>query len=803
MRRKRRLWKSVGRRPLTLLCVAALLMGLCAPPASAAGTIIGSKRVITGYDIVLLIDASASMRLVDDRSSAKNAASMFLDSLYIPDADSDAENRTGVPKSSVGIIFYNDVVRRRTQQMVPINSTASIAALQKVIYDTDYSATAGDSALGDALYDAARMLASGGEDNTHEKIILLFTDGYAGSASGNDSGAARSDDPLMPYLGGSVQNSLQSAMEYARDLQCRVFVLGLDYNNNMGSSWEELRKIANYTQLRLDKAGTPPPPVDGAETAPMPTDEWTLVDGVFQRESDGMSGALESEYYRQLIGTTDAGTVNITQEVNAGKCDYFKAHSVVDVQTFYVDLNCNMLTGSEPKSIQGEFPDDWCRYEAKVETPGNSAIIFYILSNSRIESIQLESQLSGQTGGGRTEAPPDDASSAQPDASGQPPTQSYRLNNVDKYGWTKDGKVRLRWWQGYTTLTVVDPDPGAWIVKVLGINQQVRYTVVGGMTLDFKAERMGDSAVAHVTAQILYRGAPMDAAFYQSLPADAFSCKATFQGDKAGMAGIQAMPANPGGEGAAPPPEPGAEGGPSGGNVPDAPPDGENAPTAPQGGTVDVSAVPRLDIPLAYDPQANALTGDLTVTHAGHWRFRCFFNASGVAYDKRDFLDFTDAKIPVNPVPVPNRDNRDFPILPIALTLAVLLLLILILRVIRNLRIRNAGKLGLFLEMGEYRLDGWLAVPDKGKAFSLLELTERVFRQKRGDPNLREFRQAAREAKYALSEHRIVPGVSDSGVPTYFIDDGDTQDLEVETLAFSDRDNGLTIYAQYIPPIAE
>lgn len=216
------------------------------------------------YNLVLVLDTSGSVSDADPERKALDAACMFLDSLFI--AGKGDVNQQGVPKTTVGVIAYNDTASI-VQTISEIPSQDAVDTLKNKIYGTPCLRGTGDEGLGDALYQAADMLnrvnpALLNQQPTgpmQKNMIILFTDGYTGTLPAESSLPSPVVSELpgmpgqpvavpMPNFGPPVQDRLADALNLAVQSRSEVFVVGLDAKT-MGSQWKQFRGIANYTQM--------------------------------------------------------------------------------------------------------------------------------------------------------------------------------------------------------------------------------------------------------------------------------------------------------------------------------------------------------------------------------------------------------------------------------------------------------------------------------------------------------------------------------------------------------------------------
>ncbi|MBQ9348048.1 MAG: VWA domain-containing protein, partial [Oscillibacter sp.] len=585
---------------IAALLLAAGLAVLCGGTARAKPFNPGKN--ITGYDMVMVFDTSASMARSDPNRAAKDAAAMFVDSLYI--RSNEVRQREGIPESAVGIVKYAEemkVVRELSQS----RTEEAAKAFQKDIYDQVFpDSRDSDAGLGEALLHAVRMLQ--GMEDGREKRIVLFTDGYAGGISGI---APSGLDPLMPYFGGKGQDFLEEAMILCRVSGCAVYVIGLDQNGSMtDAAWEQFRKIANYTQVHHIHYDKPPTNDDGTMSDTF-LDKWVWIGGFFDREDDEMvDGAMTSANYAEAYSV-------MQREDSYQYADYFRAKSVSEVQDFYVQLTAVLMTGGDAILIPPDITATGSEYLKTIESEGNSAAVFYIMSEDVIRSISLE-------------GPSRYYDLAQTDGDG--------WVRADDDGWVGEKEVRIRWWQGYTTVTVVEPERGDWWLTVRGTNERVKCIIIGGITLELnvvKTEENGNHGT--VMAQFLEKDVAKERTFYEEN--QEYQCMVAEHGTQMGGQGpgtgiMDNPPAPPENEGDGQPPAGAPEGGPGG----------------------DMGPMPN-GVELTYDEDRQGLTGEFYVSKPGEYDVTLFLTASGVIYTKQVTLTFS---MPADTIPVTARGKN-------------------------------------------------------------------------------------------------------------------------------------------------
>lgn len=372
---------------------------------------------IKTYHVELLLDTSGTMDQSNPRRQAFYAANMFLDALYI--SDENGGKIAGLPSLQVGVIPYDDRPGDKHKEIYEIRNEADVGKLKDIIkslYITEGDETesggdvlgqgpdgviynfpdaAGDGGLVDALYEAKERLKDKWPDerDAFKDMIIIFTDGYANYHGTNDSGSP------YPAFGDGKDQRLQELLDEVKnfDPPMEIYVIGL----NAGPSWPQYQKMANYTQ-RSAHSRTPPPFTD-------------KTSGVFQ---------------------SPEGNVN-----------YWLASTVVQVAHAYAVLSAAMIPQTSGLKPPDTPPPDENNetYSLQIHNKGNSALIFYMLSNAKLEHMELEHQVGGEK------------------------PVAYDLASCDKDdGWNEHKTVRARWYKGYTTLSVPNPSPGEWTINARG-----------------------------------------------------------------------------------------------------------------------------------------------------------------------------------------------------------------------------------------------------------------------------------------------------------------------------------------------
>ena len=570
---------------------------------------------IEQYNLALVLDTSGSVNDADPEHKAMDAACMFLDSLFM--AGTEGKNRQGVPKTTVGVVAYNN--KAETIQVISeVPSESSIVTLKKKIYSLDCPNGSGDAGLGDAVYKAVSMLKEANPSSAspmspmpsaepiQKNMIVLFTDGYTGTLPFGNASASMSapEQPfqpnpnLLPNFGAPVQERLAEGLNLAFTSQTEIFVVGLDVGG-IGSQWKQFRNIANYTQRTMTPPPGPGPMGDMNGMSPMPG-PVSDTGGAPPMPGSGMPPGSPPGMPEIMAGNSGIFTrdADDTQDANwmngmnsAAGVNYYRATSIVQVQYFYVQLLASLMQGSGAKSKMPDQPNEWSNYYVDVDAAGNSALLFFLLSENVIAGMRLFN----------------------------PDGKEIDLNRPDKNGWNADRTVRLQWWKGYTTLSVMDPEQGTWVIMAKderGINDfQAQYILVGGLVLELtvsRPENQNSLSSARVLLQAAYRGEPVEEDFYRNAEC---TCEVFQmpppppQFDAAGQGALSPM-RNNGAQGMASQemPDQGGMGGP--------PP-----------------MMEPLSVPLTYNASTQAMEGEFSVETPGDYQVRANMDSSEVSYN--------------------------------------------------------------------------------------------------------------------------------------------------------------------------
>lgn len=155
------------------------------------------------FNLVLLIDRSGSMQQTDRSELVKDAAKLFVD---LCDESS---------KSQIAVMSFNTAVNN--SGLVTIDSEMQRTYLKNQISAITYDN--GGTDLGLALKTAVEYLKVNSSED-RKNLIVLFTDGYTQDLVGGRTVADSEGD-------------LDLALQTAAEDDCRIYVIGANYNGSM------------------------------------------------------------------------------------------------------------------------------------------------------------------------------------------------------------------------------------------------------------------------------------------------------------------------------------------------------------------------------------------------------------------------------------------------------------------------------------------------------------------------------------------------------------------------------------------
>ena len=215
-----------------LAIIVCVILALCLSYNCIAADITNEKAY-KPLDLVVVMDASGSMRDSDSKRTAPDAVRMLVN--MMPAAD-----------SRVGIISFN---RQPTPLTTDAKGNATLIALEdyagvETIRDDVASIQyAGATGIGNAVFSATELLNAKSDDE-HTKAIILFTDGV--NDFGNNQLALSECD-----------SNEVSAIKWAKDNNCYIYCVGYDYVENgvssMGANGEGLLKLQNISSSTSGK----------------------------------------------------------------------------------------------------------------------------------------------------------------------------------------------------------------------------------------------------------------------------------------------------------------------------------------------------------------------------------------------------------------------------------------------------------------------------------------------------------------------------------------------------------------------
>lgn len=454
---------------------------------------------IDTLNVVLVIDTSASTLKNDPARNWFEASCMFLNTLYASANQNESARLPGSKRINADVILYNDTTSLFSDTLINLASNQTMSALKGFIRNAE--SRGGDSALGKALDKAVEILyqrSKGQEKLSERSMVLLFTDGYSpyGSSSllraaqsgayGGNAGAAyggsekgayngSKDNEVsggppayvtatlasasMPDFGDEYQEPLKNALKRAKARNYAIYVLMSNLNRSNDGGWNELKKIANYTQRNLMSELMP------------------IIYSYFYRDFfEGMSlgdFTWPKDYVLQVPPFLNDPMFGSGAFLNQddGKVNYLEARSPTELMEFCAMLAANTLSGSSVEeclprietmietTADGELieKDSLC-YDIETPDSGVSALICFFFSNNGIDNVSLI-------------GPDSERSNERIDY-----TKALRTQNAK--GWSDSGAVTMHneWYMSsagekqynIATLTVINPPPGLWSVYVRG-----------------------------------------------------------------------------------------------------------------------------------------------------------------------------------------------------------------------------------------------------------------------------------------------------------------------------------------------
>ncbi len=193
-------------------------------------------------DLVIVMDKSGSMIDSDPQKMTSAAVNMLI-------------NMMPAEGSRVGVVAFNDQPEVLTTvggktNLIPLIDVGNVVAVKEQVRSVNYH---GGTGIGNALKKAADILASESDD-THQKVIMIFTDGL------NDFG---NDEEALA----KCEDNEADAVIWAKENGCRIYCFGYDYylsdgTSSMGANAEGITKLTNISQMtggtttRIDNINT-------------------------------------------------------------------------------------------------------------------------------------------------------------------------------------------------------------------------------------------------------------------------------------------------------------------------------------------------------------------------------------------------------------------------------------------------------------------------------------------------------------------------------------------------------------------
>lgn len=202
-----------------IVCAIILLFPLTINAAD-----ITNEREYKPLDLVVVIDASGSMNNADPERAVLSAVRMVANMMPAED-------------SRIGVISFNTDVNVLTRDssnkpaLLPLIEYSNLENVRTNVAGVVYEHY---TAIGNALYEATKLLSEKSDDS-RERVIMLFGDGMTELAT-----EAKELE---------CNNNESKAIQWARDNNCRIYCAGYDYVYNgissMGANGEGLSKFTN------------------------------------------------------------------------------------------------------------------------------------------------------------------------------------------------------------------------------------------------------------------------------------------------------------------------------------------------------------------------------------------------------------------------------------------------------------------------------------------------------------------------------------------------------------------------------
>lgn len=262
---------------VTIMLITALL------PMAAVGE--GNEKTVNRFNVVLVIDASLSMKDSDAKNNRFEATDLFLGML-------------ANDGNYVGTVSFNGDVR--ASDLIEVNDLGSKRTLSKSIRGAKLD---NDTNIGGALFKATEMIKANGKKGLPSLIILL-SDGKT-----DFTGTEGEEKKLQ-----TSKEQKETALETARDNGYTICTVSL--NNDAKANNTELKNIAKATEGGMFEQVNDPNDLkavfDKFYTRVYGTQSTKLAD-----ETIGSNGKITKDFT-----ITDAGVeeVNIAVFGNVDKC---------------------------------------------------------------------------------------------------------------------------------------------------------------------------------------------------------------------------------------------------------------------------------------------------------------------------------------------------------------------------------------------------------------------------------------------------------------------------------------------------
>lgn len=215
------------KKTISVLALCFLLIGMLVLPGTAET--VTNEKEYKPLDLVVVLDASWSMNESDPDRAEIAAVRMVANMMPAED-------------SRLGVISFNANAYVLSKDsagkpaLLPMIEYSNLESIRTAIRDVQYTS---DTAIGTALYEATKLLEAQ-SDSTHERAILLFSDG-------------------MTDLNGDVRGEMLSnnresdAIRWAQENDVTIYTAGYNYVDrngvaSMGTNGEGLQRLKNMAE---------------------------------------------------------------------------------------------------------------------------------------------------------------------------------------------------------------------------------------------------------------------------------------------------------------------------------------------------------------------------------------------------------------------------------------------------------------------------------------------------------------------------------------------------------------------------